>query len=81
MPIPKPDEGEDKSEFMACFMASEFMKKEFPEEKQRAAVASSTWEASLKKDELQIHRAFSVRLDFRQDACREAPEGYLTVDA
>ena len=79
MPIPKPNhnQGEGKNEFIARFMASEAMQKELPEEKQRMVLAGSTWEASLKKDELQIHRAIRVRLDFKQDACRVTPEGYL----
>jgi len=42
MPIPKPKSGEKGKKFIARFMANTAMKKEFPDYKQRLAVAYST---------------------------------------
>jgi hypothetical protein len=49
----KPDIAEDKNDFISRFMSDEQAKKEFPENKQRLAVAYSQWERSkrgLKED-------------------------------
>ena len=49
-----PDGAEDKNNFISRFMSDEQSKKEFPENKQRLAVAFSQWERSKKglKEEL-----------------------------
>ncbi len=39
MPLPKPKPDEDEQEFVNRFMSNETAKKEFPEKKQRLAVA------------------------------------------
>jgi adenylate kinase family enzyme len=39
-----PKKGEDKNDFISRFMSSELAKKEFPDNKQRVAVAYSQWE-------------------------------------
>jgi hypothetical protein len=41
MPIPKPTKEETKQEYIARFMSDETMKKEYPDEKQRLAIAYS----------------------------------------
>jgi hypothetical protein len=43
-----PGTAEDKNEFISRFMSDELSKKEFPENKQRLAVAYSQWERSKK---------------------------------
>jgi hypothetical protein len=43
MPIPKPNKGESKDNYISRFMSSEIMKKEYPDEKQRLAIAYSEW--------------------------------------
>jgi hypothetical protein len=43
MPLPKPREGETQDEFVSRFMSNEVAKREFPDQKQRLAVAYSTW--------------------------------------
>ena len=43
MPILKPNKNESKKEFITRFMSKESMKIEFPDKKQRLAVAFSTW--------------------------------------
>lgn len=48
MPMPKPKSGEPEKDFVSRFMADQAMGVEFPDEKQRAAVAHSTWKESQK---------------------------------
>lgn len=53
--MPNPNKGETKEEFIARFMSSPEAKKDFPDEKQRLAVAYSKWkrkELSEIKDEV-----------------------------
>lgn len=42
MPIPQPKKGEPSKVFMQRCMSSDVMQKEFPDQKQRAAVCYST---------------------------------------
>lgn len=50
MPIPSPRKGESQDKFISRCMGDSVMNKEFPEQKQRAAVCFSTWrEKSQKK--------------------------------
>lgn len=46
MPLPTPSMGQTKEEFIKMFMADEKMVSEFPDEKQRYAVAESQWEGT-----------------------------------
>jgi hypothetical protein len=52
MPLPTPNKKESQSEFIARFMSNPLMKKEYPEEKQRLAIAYSQWKKkkSLSKE-------------------------------
>ncbi len=43
MPMPKPNKGESQKDFVSRFMGNDDMVKEFPENKQRAAVAYKTY--------------------------------------
>lgn len=43
MPLPTPSSGEDQSGFVSRCMGSDTMRKEFPKQKQRAAVCYSQW--------------------------------------
>lgn len=43
MPLPKPNKNEKEQEFVSRCMSSETMNKEFPEQKQRAAVCYSQY--------------------------------------
>jgi hypothetical protein len=43
MPIPKPKKGETKYKFLSRFMSDNTMNKEFPDIKQRYAVANTQW--------------------------------------
>lgn len=52
MPMPKPKKSEKKSDFVSRCMADDSMKKEFPDEEQRSAVAYSTWREAKKDFEL-----------------------------
>lgn len=42
--MPRPKEGESQQDYVSRFMASEEARKDYPDEKQRAAVAYSLWE-------------------------------------
>ena len=43
LPIPKPKRGESKDEYVHRFMRNDAMKREYPDIKQRLAVAYSEW--------------------------------------
>ena len=43
MPLPKPFSGESQKDFISRFMSNPTMIREYPDKKQRAAVAYSTW--------------------------------------
>lgn len=48
MPMPKPKAGETIKKFLARFLASKAMKKEYPDHKQRKAVAYSVFKRAKK---------------------------------
>ena len=43
MPLPKPKKGESQSQFVSRCMGNETMKKEYPDQKQRAAICYTQW--------------------------------------
>ncbi len=43
MPMPSPNEGETRSEFISRFMSSGAMLDDYPKQKQRLGVAYSQW--------------------------------------
>lgn len=49
MPLPEPNKGETKDDFISRCMKNPTMKSEYPDEKQRLAVANSQWERRNKK--------------------------------
>lgn len=49
MPIPTPQKNQEKDEFMASCMSSDTMLKEYPNQKQRAAVCYSQFDRKKKK--------------------------------
>lgn len=53
-----PKDGEKKSDFISRFMSSDLAKKEFPDNKQRVAVAFSQWK---KKDKLSESSGVVIR--------------------
>ena len=46
MPLPKPSSGEQYKAFLSRFLRNEIAKKEYPDIKQRFAVAVSIWNES-----------------------------------
>src|SRR5690606_18972235 len=44
MPLPKPNDGETRDEFIERCMADETMQEEFPDESQRYAVCLAQWD-------------------------------------
>jgi hypothetical protein len=63
MPLPSPSSGESKDKFISRFMSSEAMKKEFPDHKQRVAVANTQWRKSQKEERFSMVRGFEVKED------------------
>ncbi len=51
MPIPTPGQGESQDKFISRFMSNSAMQKDYPDQKQRAAVAYSQWKGKGKKEE------------------------------
>ena len=49
MPIPKPKSGEKKNEYTNRFMSNETMKKDYPDNKQRIAIALSEFARMKRK--------------------------------
>jgi len=60
MPIPTPHGGEDESGFVSRCMASDVMKKEFPDQKQRSAVCYSQFRKSKRKNGMKFNFAASI---------------------
>lgn len=52
MPLPSPNKGQQKNDFISSCIASDKMMKEFPDQKQRAAVCYRQWKES--KGEIEI---------------------------
>ena len=57
MPIPKPNEGEDREEFVSRCMANDIMQTEYPDEQQRAGVCFSQWGAEKMKNALKFEKS------------------------
>jgi len=55
MPVPQPNKGETREEFVARFMSNDTMKKEYPDNKQRLAIAFSTWRRSKQQMNLKFN--------------------------
>ncbi len=79
MPIPKPHPNEKESEFVNRFMADPVMVKEYPDEKQRVAIAYFTWREKDKKHDSLPTRFCSFHLDGTK--AQTTPEGYLVCPA
>lgn len=63
MPLPTPTKTQNKDEFIQAFMSSEPMQKEYPDEKQRLAVAYSQWRknTSMKENLYSRVHGFEVK--------------------
>lgn len=48
MPLPKPEASEDHDQFIDRCMASDTMRREFPDPTQRYAVCQAQWEKPVK---------------------------------
>lgn len=49
MPIPTPKKGEKRSDFISSCMGDEAMNKDYPDNKQRAAICYSKWDDKKSK--------------------------------
>ncbi len=64
MPLPNPSKGETQSDFVSRFMSNDQMKKDYPESKQRLAVAYSQWRRRNSKKEATMEAVDLVNQDF-----------------
>ena len=51
MPLPTPKKNQEENDFIASCMGSETMNKEYPNQKQRAAICYSQYKRKKKKSE------------------------------
>jgi len=54
MPLPKPRKGEERDAFISRCMGDDLMNKEYPDNKQRAAVCYNQWRAKLKNQQYKV---------------------------
>jgi len=54
MPLPKPRKGEKQDAFISRCMGNDLMNKEYPDNKQRAAVCYSQWRAKMKNQQYNV---------------------------
>ncbi len=52
MPLPNPKNGQNKNDYISSCMADQAMNKEFPDNKQRAAVCYSKWREATAEIEI-----------------------------
>lgn len=62
MPIPKPKEAENKSEFIERCMRNNTMQREFPKQEQRAAVCNSQW-GSKTQNNIDMNKLKSIQVN------------------
>jgi hypothetical protein len=60
MPMPKPYSEEEQKDFIARFMSDKEMIKDYPDEKQRAAIAYKTWRGNENADTDQLEKGEQV---------------------
>jgi len=54
MPLPKPRKGEERDAFISRCIGNDLMNKEYPDNKQRAAVCYNQWRAKLKNQQYKV---------------------------
>ena len=75
MPIPKPHKGEKQDVFIQRCMKDKVMNKEFPKEKQRAAVCYDAWDKRAKHATVSVPgQAFSFAVPQTECAVVEVAE-------
>lgn len=68
MPMPKPNKNEDKKEYLKRFMSDELMVKEYPDEKQRMAIALQQWKGEAnEKEQMTMNDLLSDRSEKVED--------------
>lgn len=63
MPIPKPNDGESREDFMSRCMSNDKMQTEFGDVKQRAAVCSTSFKTNDRSTKQPVTNSFKVNLD------------------
>lgn len=68
MPLPKPNKGESKEDFVSRFMSSDAMEKEFPNDKKRLGVAHSQFSEGHSSDHGE-HKKKKKKQMFKEKSC------------
>jgi hypothetical protein len=71
MPVPSPRKGEEKSKFIARFMSSAQMRREFPDPSQRRAVAESAWDRRKRRQMRKSADVFSAVKGVLVECCKQ----------
>ena len=67
MPIPTPHKGEKESEFVSRCMGDDVMNKDYPDQKQRAAICYSQSRKREHKESANMAILAAVTFDFNED--------------
>ncbi len=79
MPLPKPNDGESKNDFMDRCMSNDTMNDEYPDNDQRYAVCQTIWEdRSVSKKEIR-NMNIPVKVEKREDGTVKSIIGYPIV--
>ncbi len=65
MPMPKPNEGESKDDFIGHCMGVDMMKTDYPDNKQRLAACYKQWEEEKDNSQIEIERRNFPLTEFR----------------
>jgi hypothetical protein len=80
MPMPRPADKETQSDFIERFMSDDLMKKEYPDEKQRAGIAYSQWKEYGKMGERGGDRGGLKQRPLRESESLMVCKERITVD-
>ncbi len=80
MPIPQPRANEEEQAFVSRFMADEAMRRDYPDEKQRAAVAYNTFRDSKKAEEAPAPSGAVTPEQIKQDLAQSMAEEIAARD-
>gem|GEM_PF-927228 len=83
MPLPKPQKGQKKQDFLDSCMANSVMNNEYPSEKQRYAICNSLWqkkeENNMDKENICELRTYPIELRISEENGKEKITGFGAV--
>ena len=79
MPLPAPNQGENRAEFISRCMGSDVMGTEYPDRDQRLAVCSSQWDRTEGK-QMSVNEQLLEAIKSRQQKLTQFNRGIVTAD-